>query len=72
MVGSSGLFSKRSLRGPNMFSSRNLVCSCSCNQDLIFKIRDRGSSFASMVSFVTSFSKKREDSKEVLIVYVSV
>ena len=41
--------SNRLLRGPNMFSNTNLVCYRSCSQDPVFKIRERGSSFASMV-----------------------
>ena len=65
-------FSKRSLRGPNMFSNWTLVCSRSCSQGPIFKIRERGLSFDSMVRSVNSFYRKRGKSEKVLMVSGSV
>ena len=72
MVGSLGLLSNRSLRGPRMFSSRTLVYSRSCIQYPILKIRECGLSFSSRVRSVTSFTMKRGQSEEVLIFSGSV
>ena len=55
-----------------MFSRRTLVCPRSCSQDPVLKIRECALSFSSMVSYVASFSRKREDSEEVMMVLGSV
>ena len=55
-----------------MFSNWTLVCSRSCSQGPIFKIRECGLSFDSMVRSVNSFSRKRGKSEEVLMVSGSV
>ena len=55
-----------------MFSNWTLVCSRSCSQGPIFKIRERGLSFDSMVRSVNSFYRKRGKSEKVLMVSGSV
>ena len=61
-------FSKRLLIGPNILSNMTLVCSHYCSQYIAFKIRECGSSFASMESSVNSLTWKRVKSEEVLMV----
>ena len=46
-----------------MSSIRTLVCPRSSSQDPVLKIRECALSFSSMVSYVTSFSRKREESE---------